>query len=585
MLALLAAPSADAAMFGGEVIDGPSPDIVSAGGLDVSRDGTGGVAYVRRDGGVEHAFVSRLVDGAFAAPERIDGAVAEPAAAPVIAAGDGGRLVAAWVGGATLYASVRPSAAAGWSAPQALGAPAAAPAVDLGVNGHAYVVWVADGDVRAARLERGATQLTPAPAPLDLDPARAASDPDVAVSGDGLSLIAWTETGADGAPRVIGQRLSSLEPLRPPIELSAEPFEGRGGGAADAPDVDIEEDSSFGWVAYRQTFADGQRGLARRLRGSRFEPPVGIDGQTFPAEAIGAPQIAVNGSGSGLSAVGRASGVVFSSRLHRDVFGPAIRLDAAPSPFGAEPRVVFGEGEAGFVAWPGADTQLRGREVDEGAAQAEVAVTNAALGPVDVGAGLLASAARSLDAAVVAVQGTGPERRLVAGMLDRPPGFFQGLSSTNWRRASEPLRWSAPLNLWGAVRYEVEVDGRVVGRSTTDRWRPRGVRDGQHRWRVVATDRRGQRSATASRVLRLDGNAPRASIDISRSGAAVTVRVRGGDGRGSGVASTRISFGDGSSVRARTARHVYRRGTYTIRVRVEDRVGNARTVSRRISVR
>jgi hypothetical protein len=512
LCAALPLPFAGAAAAGvipGEVIDGPSPDLVSVGGLDISRDGTGGVAYVRRDGGVEHAFVSRLVDGAFGAPERIDAAIGEPAASPVIAAGDRGRLVAAWVNGATLYASVRPSVNAAWSAPQALGAPAAEPAVDLGVNGHAYVAWTSAGDVRAARLERGATQLTPVPAPLDLDPARPASDPSVAVSGDGLSVIAWTEVFGDGTPHVLAQRIASLEPFRAPQDLSGDPFEGRPGGAADQPQAQIEEDSSYGWVAFRQSFADGQRGLARHLRGARFEPAVPIDGQTFPAEAIGPPQIAVNGSGVGVSAVGRASGLLFASPLDDRVFGPALRVDAAPSPLGVEPRAVAAENDSALVVWPfgssSADAQLRGRELAKGRLRGEQAFTDPALGPVDVGAGVVASTARTLDAAVVAIQGAGAGRRLVANMADREPGYFAGYTGSAPRRSSRPmLTWGRPLNLWGPLVYTIEIDGRTNGRSTRTSGRPsRPIRAGSHRWRVIATDRRGQESATATRLLRI----------------------------------------------------------------------------------
>ena len=48
----------------------------------------------------------------------------------------------------------------------------------------------------------------------------------------------------------------------------------------------MEFDSSYGWVAFRQTFDDGgprSRVLARRLVASDFGAPVAVDGLGFPA--------------------------------------------------------------------------------------------------------------------------------------------------------------------------------------------------------------------------------------------------------------------------------------------------------------
>ena len=48
-------------------IDGPNADVVEVGNVDLARDGAGAVAYLRKDGGVTHAFISRLVAGAWRA--------------------------------------------------------------------------------------------------------------------------------------------------------------------------------------------------------------------------------------------------------------------------------------------------------------------------------------------------------------------------------------------------------------------------------------------------------------------------------------------------------------------------------------
>jgi hypothetical protein len=115
-----------------------------------------------------------------------------------------------------------------------------------------------------------------------------------------------------------------------------------------------------------------------------------------------------------------------------------------------------------------------------------------------------------------------------------------------------------------------------------------------HRWRVVATDRRGQATATPQRVLRQDGTPPRARVTVSgprRRGQAVRVTVRPTDAspagrRASGVGRVTVAWGDGSSSTGRRTTHRYRRGgKLTLRVSVRDRAGNVVVVSRPITVR
>ena len=55
--ALCAPAAAHAGVFPGEVIDGPSSALVKIGGVDLARDGSGAVVYVKQDGGVDHIFV------------------------------------------------------------------------------------------------------------------------------------------------------------------------------------------------------------------------------------------------------------------------------------------------------------------------------------------------------------------------------------------------------------------------------------------------------------------------------------------------------------------------------------------------
>src|SRR4051794_1717032 len=91
-LLLLLPSAADAAVLPAATVDGPSADIVAYGDVDMAHDGTGGVAYVKKDGGVDHVFVARVKGGAFGTPVRVDATETGAGSLPSIAAGAGGRL-------------------------------------------------------------------------------------------------------------------------------------------------------------------------------------------------------------------------------------------------------------------------------------------------------------------------------------------------------------------------------------------------------------------------------------------------------------------------------------------------------------
>ena len=65
------------------------------------------------------------------------------------------------------------------------------------------------------------------------------------------------------ARRITGLNLSAF-----PQELTI-----AGGGTADSPDIDIEDDGSFAWVVFRQDLGGVSRTVGRRLIGSQFEAP------------------------------------------------------------------------------------------------------------------------------------------------------------------------------------------------------------------------------------------------------------------------------------------------------------------------
>ncbi|MFL6104572.1 MAG: hypothetical protein ACJ74K_14890, partial [Actinomycetes bacterium] len=90
-LVLGPAAAAHAAWTIAQPLDGPNADVVEAGGVDLARDGTGAVAYIRRDGGVPHVFVSRLFGGVWQSPVRGDPGIG-PATEAMVAVGEGNRI-------------------------------------------------------------------------------------------------------------------------------------------------------------------------------------------------------------------------------------------------------------------------------------------------------------------------------------------------------------------------------------------------------------------------------------------------------------------------------------------------------------
>jgi signal recognition particle GTPase len=111
------------------------------------------------------------------------------------------------------------------------------------------------------------------------------------------------------------------------------------------------------------------------------------------------------------------------------------------------------------------------------------------------------------------------------------------------------------------------------------------VRDGKHRWQIVATDQRGQTAITKSAVLRIDDTPPSLHVMAHRSGNTVAVSAAAHDKR-SGLKSIVTSFGDGTRRAGGHVSHRYRHsGSYDLVVRATDEAGARRTWSRVIRIK
>ncbi|HEV3000584.1 MAG TPA: hypothetical protein VGW75_07585 [Solirubrobacteraceae bacterium] len=600
-LAVLAvAPaSAGAAWFPAEPVDGPSADIVSVGEVAVAREGMAGVVYLRRDAGLPHVFVARLAGGAWEAPVRVDQGIAPPASQPVIAGANPDRLAVAWISNGSLFAAVRTLNAPGFGAPRLIAEGGVSnPSIDLSINGATYVSYTQNGDVKVARAARDSQDFAVITAPVDFDPAReAGTGPDarsrIAVSADGSAVVVWGERGADGRSHVFGRRIFEQRLSTAIEDLTLSEFEGRRATDADRPEIDVEDDSSFAQVAFRQMTDAGPRVIGRRLVGSQFDPPFAID--------AGAPstagRIALTGRGEGVTAAQSVANQIHGGGIWNNKLERMQRWDSDPNGVAPRPIPLIGENEGGALAWfdgsSAADATVRAKRFDAVqtfAIEPEALLSNPALGPTDAEAGLAGGSTRVSDHVVAFVQGAGADRRLVVAVNDEPPARPLGQNTTNKRRL-ERFKWASARDLWGPIVYRVFVDGRQIAETqeTELPWRAGLVSDGRHLWNVVAIDRRGQQTAGPRRVVRIENTPPVLRASIGRRGRTVSIRVTRFSDRGVGASGAHrivVSFGNGRRVRIqRSVSYTYpRRGSYTLRVSGFDRAGNRTDITRDVRI-
>jgi hypothetical protein len=574
------APAAQAVWYGAESLDGPA-DIQSVADADIGRDGDGGVAYLKSEGGVPQVFVARMVDGAWQPPERLSSGPAVTDAA--ITANTGGRMAVVWVAAGNVFASVIPAAGAPAVGPVQIGGGGATlVSTDMGSNDAAYAVWTQGGDVRAARLE--GTTWTPLAAPLDIDPARSATSPRVAVSAEGNAIAVWTEGGADGRTHVYERRLTGLTPSSFPQDLTLATFEGLPAGNASAPDIDVELDGSFAWAVFQQEVGGRPRAIARRLLGSQFEAPSSIDG----GQTASAPRIDFAGKGIGGAVAQTADNGVVGGYLDKfDAFQPGVRIEGAVGAVATQPVVATSERGDVYAAWVHDGSVQARRKDGEAAWEPEFQAAGPSFGPVAPGPIGIGSD-RSGNTVVAMVQGAAGARRLTASVYDRLPGTPVILNTTKYRARRPTLRWSAGSENWGVQTFTLLIDGKNVGQTTGTTLKSRlPFGKGRHRYQVKTTDRRGQSVSSRVRTFRVDAGLPSLRLRVSTTGRrSILVRAVAVDRGPAGIDRVLVEFGDGKRSRKATIRHRYRkRGRYLVRVRAYDKAGNVTVKSKRVRVR
>ncbi len=632
-LALAVLPAgASAVILPATTIDGPSEDIVGFGGVALAEDGSGGLVYLKRVGGVPHVFVSRYVGGHWLAPIRVD--TEEPYAAswPRIGAAEGGELVVTWAtpfansNGKPVYellgAELGPGAAQFGEAmivdPDIEEAAGTSPDLAVSSTGQADVVYrvvetsapdvamLRPGDVveqvRLAHFDGTRwSNLGPINRNLAISmrPPTQANAPQVAIGPTGNGVAVWQEPDVEGTARIWARRIfaSNIDYAMP---VSADSFAGASlAQDADAPSVSI---SRLGQAefAYRQT-----AGAGSPLPGPRIFLNTLPDGESESgAEPTGAVLADAAVSGGQGAAVGPPSIDIDEKREVRLTYDsngtprvieganrslkPALSLGPPFAGSELSSASVMNPAGGGISAWPssgpqGAAVAVR-EDFPDGALQTAF-VSGGAGGPVGelavgrsgLGDGIVAFQQGPVgNTAIVAAQATAPP---VGSILNAPKGWIKPSQAS--------LSWVPAISADAPVTYTVVLDGRPLptrAGAFSLHLNPLGLGSGAHHVQVLATDRNGESTLSAPSTLLIDGVPP--TVKIARSGAAgVSVRVLDRYA-GVDVGAVHVSFGDGASAGKRTRlRHRYARaGVYRVVVRVRDQLGNEGVVRQWVSV-
>jgi PKD repeat protein len=593
-------------------VAGPSSAINELSGMSIARDGTGGLVFTQQNGGVQNVYVSRLVNGSFQPPEQLDGGLATDSSQPVIAAGNGGLLLVAFVNGGSVYVNQVGSPSTAFGGATLLVAGAANPAISLSNYGKGYLAFTADApgngghDVRAAYYNAGTWALESTP--LDANPADDAGTgtgrPAVVAAGDGVGVVAWGENG-----HIYTRRLWGTTPSVAVYQADPPTVSGLPEVSADQPSIGAGGDSSYAVVGFRASVQSGAqvqtRVLMSRLVAGQYDPVVGADGLGTPgSDGAQNPHAVVGEYGRGFLLSERTnSHELFALSLGTNGGAQGVvRVDSQAN--SAAPLAVGGTAGlfSSVLAWQqqavaGLPEIHLSFVTDGGPLGTEQVASNPLLGPTDAADGLAAGGDVNGDGVVAWIQGAGPSTRIEAAQLFQPPGGFSLVRAAYARTSQPTFSWSAAKESWGPVSYAVSLNGAVVGTTTTTSFQPpTPLADGPYTWQVTATNQGGLTSSAGPATIVVDTLAPSVQAAIGGRpvvGSPVHVQVAYNDLRpgeaatgSSGIATVTVSFGDGSSYNIAYGKfHVYSRpGLYRVTVTVTDRAGNVSTIVRYLRI-
>jgi hypothetical protein len=637
---VILARSADAVILPAVTIDGPSPEIVGFGGVAMAEDGTGGLVYLKRVGGVTHVFVSRYLDGRWQAPIRVDTEQPFAASWPRIGAADGGELMVVWVTpfateeehpvDELLSATLGPGAT-GFSPativdPDVGEGTGTSPDLAMSTTGQADVVYrvverngaatsVHAGDVsedvRVAHFEGerwsdvGAINRDPG---IAMNPPNEANAPVIAIGPTGNGVVVWQEPEITGVARIFARRLfgASVDYVMP---VSATSFNGAPiEEEAEAPSVAF---SRLGQaeVAYRQP-----AGLGSPLPGPRIFMNILPDGESANGgEFQGAVVADASVPGGKEAKIGRPSIDIDEDRdvrLLYDAGGKARVVEgsdvgltgtltlgspfAAPKPYQAwelpSASVMNPEG-GGVSAWPseerGGAPAVGVREDFPGGGVQTGLLSGAGGGPiVQLGVGRSGLG----DGLVAFQQGALGGAAIVGATISAPPEKFIVNVPKGWLKpAQAQISWEPASSADGPLRYAVVLDGHELptpAGALAYTFKPEELASGVHQVQMLATDQDGAQMLTPPTQLRIDAQPPTVKVARAEGGRGVIVRVSD-TLSGLDTKAVTVTFGDGGRGHGKKMfRHRYAHpGIYTIVVHVRDNLGNAGVVRRLVSVR
>jgi len=598
------------------VVDGPSADIVSLGGMSVARgDGTGGLVYLEDVSGVAHVFVSRLADGVFQPPTQVDASLAGASSQPVIAAGVGGVLLVAFINGGELYVVDTTSSSSGWQAPQAIDGSAVNPVIsmdpDYGVGYLAFTAAVGGGDdVMVAYYDGGTWALAQGAmnvAPAD-DAGIGTGRPAVAAAGDGVGIVTWGESGHVYARRVWGTAPSVAYEQ---IDVAA--LSGVNEASAYDPAISVGGNSSYVDIAFEEELKSGSdtqtRVLMTQMVGDEVEPPVAVDGLTTPgSDNADQPAVAMNEYGRGFVTSARESNnALFTDELSSngaatvvqqvDSLANTAQPYAVPAIAGLSSTLIAWQETSGIVP----TAQIHFRYAPDGSDLGSEQVASGSLpGNSDAAEGLAAAGDGDGDAVIAWVQSLDGMPEIATAQMYATPGTPEPSTPMAYSQTATPvLSWSPAREKWGPLTYTLTIDGQTVTQTTaTSVTVPTALIDGPHRWQVTATNPAGSQTVSKAATIFVDTVPPTLSFKLSgkdRVGRKITIHISYADlpppqepgARESGVKSVLIHWGDGSkSTHFHVASHEYgRRGRYLIKVTVTDRAGNSATAELHVRIR
>jgi hypothetical protein len=621
-------------------VDGPSADVVGIEDAAMAEDGTGGVVYLRKEGGRNHVFVARF-DGAWSSPQRVDVGQQFDSSWARIAAGDGGRLLVTWVqefgaGTDRMFSATLDPGATGFLTPVPVDlnvgeATASFPDLKMNAGGQAYLTYLVITDTSPAnppgyfgldvRVARYRDRLWSVLGnPVDRNPAipmpvpTAATGPKIGIDVNGNAVVAWLEPDDEFVSRVWARRVFGGS-VGVPLLVSPSTWEGAPlRGAADAFALDV---GGFGQaaVALRQLPGEGAKIAAPRVFVNEIPDAFAEGAAAFLGPrltdggergGLGAPSVAVDPEG-GFGAAFAAGAATLLTRGDNSAVEPTARIDDGGSAIAGEPQLDITESGAAALAWKeerGAAGAVALRELrsDEGSEPATLATP--AGGTIG---GLVLGGSGLGDALVAWQQGSGAGAQIATATIDAPPEPMLVEAPGGWQR-KKALRvsWEAAENAIGKLEYLVSVDDQQVAKRTAELHAVLSsgrVGDGRHRLQVFAIDDAGQETGSRKQLLLIDRKPPR--VRVRHRDLKVTVQVLDGPRRstsGFKRGAVEVSFGDRGAAASTSARrggngkgkganavvrsHLYRKpGLYRVVVQAHDRAGNSSVLKRRVRVR